>query len=217
MRRSGRRPPWIARLSSRWLGCCAGSRSPRRVRGSGSEAGVPFNRKRGALSSRGDHAALRTRWPSGRLKPMDNAALLASGIQAPSRARQLRRPCSPGCSIRSCRRQGARCGRADLPRGRSADPSERKVPAARAAALRTRSRPPGRLESDVPARIVSGTSDSETACRDPRVHPRRRRAQPLPLARLTAPRFDNPGPARDVRRGRRGGRDRAGGRELTIP
>jgi len=29
--------------------------------------------------------------------------------------------------------------------------------------------------------------------------------------------FDNPGPARDVRRGRRGGRDRAGGRELTIP
>jgi hypothetical protein len=88
---SGRGPPWIARSSSRWLGCYAGSRSPRRVTGSGSEAGVPFNRKRGALSSRGDHAALRTRWPSGRLKPMDNTALLAPGIRAPSRARASRR------------------------------------------------------------------------------------------------------------------------------
>ena len=58
---------------SRRLGCFAGWRSPRRVTGSGSEAGVPFNRKRGSLFDQGNHAALRTRWPSGRLKPMDNA------------------------------------------------------------------------------------------------------------------------------------------------
>ena len=54
---------------------------------------------------RGNHAALRTRRPSGRLKPMDDAALLAPGIRAPSR-------------------------RAELPRGRSADPGERNARAA---------------------------------------------------------------------------------------
>ena len=68
---SGREPSLIARLSSRWPGCFAGSRSPRLVTGSGSEAGVPFNRKRGSLSGQGNHAALRMRWSSGRLKPMD--------------------------------------------------------------------------------------------------------------------------------------------------
>ena len=44
---SVRRSPPTARSSSRWQGCFAGSRSPRRVMGSGSGAGVPFNRKRG--------------------------------------------------------------------------------------------------------------------------------------------------------------------------
>ena len=81
MSRSGRGPPWIARLSSRWPGCSAGSRSPRRVTGSGNEAGVPFNRRRASLFGRGNHAALRPRRPSGRLKPMDDAALLAPGIR----------------------------------------------------------------------------------------------------------------------------------------
>jgi len=57
----GRGPPSIARLSSRWPGCFAGSRPPRRVRGSGSEAGVPFNRKHGSFFDRGNHTALRTR------------------------------------------------------------------------------------------------------------------------------------------------------------
>ena len=37
--------------------------------------------------SYGDHAALRATWPSGRLKPMDNAALLAPGIRLPVRRR----------------------------------------------------------------------------------------------------------------------------------
>src|ERR1039457_4208228 len=78
MSRSGRGPPWIARLSSRWPGCSAGSRSPHRVRGSGNEAGVPFNRRRAWLFGRGNHAALRPRGPVGRLKPMDNAALCRS-------------------------------------------------------------------------------------------------------------------------------------------
>jgi hypothetical protein len=41
---------------------------------------VPFNRKRGSLCAQGDHDALRTRWASGMLKPMDNAALPAPGI-----------------------------------------------------------------------------------------------------------------------------------------
>ena len=88
---SGRGPPSTARLSSRWLDCFAGSRPPHRVTGSGSEAGMPFNRKRGSLCDQGNHAALRTRWPSGRLKPMDNAALLAPGTRVPSRARASRR------------------------------------------------------------------------------------------------------------------------------
>ena len=57
---SGRGPPSIARLSGRRRGCFAGWRSPRRVTGSGSEAGVPFNRKRGSLSGQGNYAALRT-------------------------------------------------------------------------------------------------------------------------------------------------------------
>ena len=61
---SGRGPPSIARLSGRWPGCFAGWRSPRRVTGSGSGAGVPFNRKRGSLSGQGNYAALRTRWSS---------------------------------------------------------------------------------------------------------------------------------------------------------
>ena len=52
MSRSARGPPSISRLSSRWLACCAGSRSQRRVTGSGSEAGGPVNRKRGSLSGR---------------------------------------------------------------------------------------------------------------------------------------------------------------------
>lgn len=72
MSRSGRGPPSIARVSSRWLGCSADSRSQRRATRSGSEAGVPLNRKRGSFSDQRNHAALRTRWPSGRLKPMDN-------------------------------------------------------------------------------------------------------------------------------------------------
>jgi hypothetical protein len=75
MNRSGHRPPSTWRLSSHWLGCSAGSRSRRRVAGSGSGAGVPFSRKRGSLSNQGDHAALRTRRPFGRLEPMDNVAL----------------------------------------------------------------------------------------------------------------------------------------------
>jgi hypothetical protein len=73
MRPSGRGPPGIAKLSSRWPGCSADSRSPRRVTGSGNEAGVPFNHKRASCFGRGNHAALRTNWSSGRLKPMDDA------------------------------------------------------------------------------------------------------------------------------------------------
>jgi len=84
MNRSGRGRPSTARWSSRWLGCSAGSRSPRRVTGNGSEAAVPCNRKHASLSSQGDHAALRARGPSGRLKPMDNAALLAPSIRGTS-------------------------------------------------------------------------------------------------------------------------------------
>jgi len=88
---SGRGPLSIARLSSRWLGCFAGWRSRRRVTGSGSEAGVPFNRKRGSLSDQGKHATLRTRCDeTGPGPPAEHG----------NRA--------PGCSIRSCRRRGAR-------------------------------------------------------------------------------------------------------------
>ena len=39
----------------------------------------------------GNHAALRTRWSSGRLKPMDNASLLAPGIRSPSPRPELQR------------------------------------------------------------------------------------------------------------------------------
>jgi len=65
-------------------GCFAGWRSPRRVRAVGAKLRA-FTRKRGSLCDQGNHAVLRTRRPSGRLKPMDSAAaLLAPGIRSPS-------------------------------------------------------------------------------------------------------------------------------------
>jgi hypothetical protein len=94
MTRSSRGPPWIARLSGRWLGCCAGSRSPRRVTGRGNQAGVPFNRKGASLSRRGNHAALRTRGPSGRLRPMDDADP-GERMRRAARAAALRRQSRP--------------------------------------------------------------------------------------------------------------------------
>jgi quercetin dioxygenase-like cupin family protein len=46
---------------------------------------MPFNRRRASLFGRGNHAALRTRGPSGRLKPIDDAALLLFGRSSPRR------------------------------------------------------------------------------------------------------------------------------------
>ena len=166
---SDRGPSLIARLSSRWLGCFAGSRSPRRVTGSGSKAGVPLNRKRGWLSGQGNHGALRARWSSGRLRPMDNAALPTPGLRSPSPrprpevirdeqeqlpvagseswpAARARPPC-PGMFGTGLQTAGSAFEeRARLPRGGSAEPDEQNVPAARAAALRTRLLPPSGLE-----------------------------------------------------------------------
>ena len=54
MRRSGRVPSPTAKPNDPWQACFTGSRSQRRVTGSGSGAGVPFNRKHGVLWSRPD-------------------------------------------------------------------------------------------------------------------------------------------------------------------
>jgi hypothetical protein len=85
---------------------------------------------------------LRTRRPSGRLKPMDSAAaLLAPGIRSPWPA--VRGTATMLWDVRYDLADGGEyvAGGADLSRGRSAEPDERSAPAAMAAALRMRSRP----------------------------------------------------------------------------